>query len=91
MRLCVQLQYEACAFRIAFVQRQVAVHADGNEGTDGQSQSVALRQVLDFTERLEEVPALFLGDAAAGIRYDELVRVRAAFLEVEGDFPPSGV
>ena len=79
----VQLQNEACTLRVAFVQRQAAVHADGHQGTDGQAQSVALRQVLDFAEWLEEFGVLPFGNAAASVRHDELVGVCAAFLEVE--------
>ena len=83
MRSRVQLQHEACALCVAFVQRQATVHADGHQGTDGQAQSVALRQVLDFAEGLEKFGALLFGDTAAGVRHDELVGVCAAFLEVE--------
>ena len=79
----VQLQNEACTLRVAFVQCQAAVHTDGHQGTDGQAQSVALRQILDFAEGLEEFGALLFGNAAAGVRHDELVGVCAAFLEIE--------
>ena len=89
--LCVQLEYEPASFGVACVQCQASVHLGSYQGTDRQSQSVSFRQVFNLRERFEQVLLFFGRNARAGIRDDELMRMRASLLEVEEDLSAFGI
>ena len=64
-----KFQYKPASLGVACVQCQTAIHFGGD----------------DLGERFEEIFLLFCRDTCSRIGYDELMGVRATFLEVEAD------
>ena len=62
-----QIEDEAGALGVAGVKIEVALHLQGHLLTNGQSETVTLGKVTHLEERLEEVVALLLGNAAASV------------------------
>ena len=60
-----QVQDESDAFGELRIDGDVAVHLLGHLAADGESEAVALREVMNLQERFEDVLALLLGDATA--------------------------
>ena len=83
--LCVEVEDEAGAFGELGIDVEVAVHLQGHLLADGESEAVASGEVADLKEWLEDVFTLLFGDAGTSVRYEELIRVGTALLELEGD------
>ena len=80
-----EIQDKARTLGELWIEIQIATHLQGHLLTDGKSQSVALRQVVDLEEWLEQIVALFFGNTAAGVGHENLIRVRTALLDIEPD------
>ena len=80
-----EFQHEASSLDVRCIYVQVTVHLQGHLLADGQSQTVARSKVSDLAEGFEDVVALFLGDAAASVRHQELVRMGTTLLIIQTD------
>ena len=83
--LRVQLDDEAGAGGVGFVDAERAVHLGGEQGTDGKAQAVALSEITHIGEGLEQGRNQFGVDGLAAVGDDELDVVRAALLGLKGD------
>ena len=81
-----QLEDEAGALGEGGVEVEVAIHTQGHLFADRQSETIALGEVVNLEEGLEEVVALLLGNALTRVGYKELMTMLSALLIFEGYF-----
>ena len=80
-----EIEHEAGSLVELWINIKVTIDLHRHLAADGQSETVAFRQVSHLKERLEHVFALLLRDTTTGIRYQELMGMGATLLIVKPD------
>ena len=85
-----EIEDESGALGELGIDVEVTVHLQGHLLADGESETVASGEVANLKEWLEDIFTLLFGDAGTCVRYEELIGVGTAFLEVEADASSCG-
>ena len=83
--IVLQVQHKPHTLREGRVNVEVTIHIECHPLADGQAKTIARGEVAHFTERLENFFALFFWNAAACVRHEELMLVRASLLVFQRD------